>query len=57
MCRENDNEYIAALFIAGVVIGAVAAVYIGGGLIASLLSGSISGPILGAGAALKLQGK
>jgi len=54
---NNRDGISTAVFVAGMIVGVALGYLAISGMIGYLLSGSVSGPLIAAGAALKSQGK
>jgi len=54
---NNRDGISTAVFVVGMIVGVALGYLAISGMIGYLLSGSVSGPLIAAGAALKSQGK
>jgi hypothetical protein len=53
----DENEILTGVFVVGVIVSAVLLIIAASEIIGLVISGSVSGPLIAAGVALKLQGK
>ena len=53
----DENEILTKVFVIGVIVGAALLIIAASEIIGLVISGSVSGPLIAAGVALKLQGK
>jgi hypothetical protein len=53
----DENEILTGVFVIGVVVGAALLIIAASEIIGLVISGSVSGPLIATGVALKLQGK